>query len=55
LGLNAVIEEAGIRMQGDIIGISAGVTGEGLGSLSKAIRSTVTMSEADKEQRDKIV
>jgi Obg family GTPase CgtA len=55
LGLNAVIEEAGIRMQGDIIGISAGVTGEGLGALSKAIRSTVTMSEADKEQRDKIV
>jgi Obg family GTPase CgtA len=52
-GLNKVVEEAGIRMQGDIIGISAGVTGEGLASLSKAIRSTVKMSEADKAQSDR--
>lgn len=48
--LNKAVEDAGIKMQGDIHHISAGVTGEGLASLSKAIRSTVIMSEADKDQ-----
>jgi 50S ribosomal subunit-associated GTPase HflX len=53
LRLEEVIKDAGLRMEGDIIGISAGVTGEGLASLSKAIRSTVTMSETDKVQWDR--
>ena len=41
-------EEAGIRMETNVIGISAGATGEGLPLLTKAIRDTVTSSEADK-------
>lgn len=40
--------EAGIRMERDVIGISAGVTGEGLSVLTKAIRQTVLASEDDK-------
>ncbi len=34
-------EEAGINFDGTVFGISAGVTGEGLGQLSKALRKVV--------------
>jgi GTP-binding protein len=40
-------EEAGIRMETDVIRISAGATGEGLPSLTKAIRNTVLSSERE--------
>lgn len=46
-GLMSVVEEAGIHMEGDIIGISAGVTGEGLSSLSNAMRDIVNLSEVE--------
>lgn len=46
--LQEVAEGADIWLQGGIIGISAGVTGEGLDNLSKAIRNVVTLSEADR-------
>lgn len=45
-------KEAGIRFSGDVLGISAGVTGVGLGPLSKAIRHVVTQSEEDREIDD---
>ena len=41
-------EEVGIRMVTDVIGISAGATGEGLALLTKSIRNTVLSSEEDK-------
>jgi GTP-binding protein len=50
-GLKSVVEEAGIRMEGDIVGISAGVTGEGLPVLSRAIRNIVKLNEADGKRR----
>ena len=44
--LAVTAEEAGIDYRGEILGISAGVTGEGLGPLSKAMRKIVTEAEA---------
>jgi Obg family GTPase CgtA len=44
--LAVAAEEAGIDYRGEILGISAGVTGEGLGPLSKAMRRIVTEAEA---------
>jgi len=41
------VEEAGIQINGDVMGISAGVTGEGLQQLSKAIRETVQLAQAN--------
>jgi len=41
-------EEVGIRMETDVIGISAGATGENLPFLTKSIRRTVLSSENDK-------
>jgi GTP-binding protein len=38
----------GINCNQDVIGISAGVTGEGLSSLSQTIRDIVSQSEADR-------
>lgn len=46
--LNSVVHEAGLQTFGNIIGISAGVTGEGLPSLSRAIRDVVIKSNAEK-------
>ncbi|CAJ1969204.1 unnamed protein product [Cylindrotheca closterium] len=51
-GLMSVVTESGIQMEGDIIGISAGVTGEGLGLLTNYMRKVVQLSEADNEERD---
>ena len=47
LKLRDKAEEAGIRMETDILGISAGATGEGLPLLTKAIRNTVLSSEQE--------
>ena len=44
--LDAIVQEAGIHMYGEILGISAGVTGEGLATLSKAIREVVLKSQS---------
>jgi GTP-binding protein len=49
--LTAIGEAAkalGINCDQDVIGISAGVSGEGLSSLSQAIRDVVSKSEADR-------
>ena len=46
--LSVTAEEAGIDYRGEILGISAGVTGEGLGPLSKAMRKIVTEAEAQR-------
>ena len=46
--LAVTAEEAGIDYRGEILGISAGVTGEGLGPLSKAMRRIVTEAEAQR-------
>ena len=51
-GLMSVVTESGIQMEGDIIGISAGVTGEGLGVLTNYMRKVVQLSEMDNEERD---
>lgn len=50
--LMSVVMESGIQMEGGIIGISAGVTGEGLSTLSNYMRKVVHLSEADNEERD---
>ena len=44
--LRAVAEDCGIQFVGDVLGISAGVTGEGLATLTKAIRNVVEAEEA---------
>jgi GTP-binding protein len=46
--LGAVAKDAGIRFSGDVMGISAGVTGVGLESLSRAIRNVVLESENER-------
>jgi hypothetical protein len=49
--LRAIGEAAkaiGIKCDQDVIGISAGVTGEGLSGLSQTIRDVVSQSEADR-------
>lgn len=46
--LAVTAEEVGIDYRGEILGISAGVTGEGLGPLSKAMRRIVTEAEAQR-------
>jgi len=46
--LAVAAEETGIDYRGDVLGISAGVTGEGLGLLSKAMRKVVTEGEANR-------
>lgn len=51
-GLMEVVMESGIQMEGDIIGISAGVTGEGLGTLTSFMKKVVELSEADSEERE---
>jgi GTP-binding protein len=47
--LRVVIEKVGLQISGDIIGISAGVTGQGLPMLSRAIREVVMKSNATAE------
>jgi GTPase len=51
-GLRDTAESLGIRMSHDVFAISAGVTGAGLGYLSKAIRDIVDVSEADRVRVD---
>jgi Obg family GTPase CgtA len=47
--LGCIAEELGLRFDGNVFGISAGVTGEGLGSLSRAIRNVVSEGEIERE------
>lgn len=46
--LAVAAEDVGIDHHGDVLGISAGVTGEGLSLLSKSIRTVVTEGEANR-------
>lgn len=46
--LQSKAQEVGVRMETDVIGISAGATGEGLPLLTKAIRCTILSSEQEK-------
>jgi GTPase len=48
--LRETATELGIRFEHDVIPISAGVTGVGLGVLSKAIRDIVVKSESDRQE-----
>ena len=50
LELGCIAEEMGIRFDGNVFGISAGVTGQGLGLLSRAIRNVVRDGEIQREQ-----
>jgi Obg family GTPase CgtA len=47
--LTDTAEEIGIQFNGTTIGISAGVTGEGLGTLTKELRRVVTLVDAESE------
>jgi GTP-binding protein len=47
--LRCIAEELGLRFDGSVFGISAGVTGQGLGSLSRAIRNVVSEGETERE------
>lgn len=57
--LGQAAKEAGINCEQNVLGISAGVSGQGLGPLSREIRNIVTKSEADRqyefEQNDQIL
>jgi GTP-binding protein len=46
--IGEAVKAIGIDCDQDVIGISAGVTGEGLSGLSQAIRDVVNQSEADR-------
>ena len=46
LELRSVAEDCGINFVGEVLGISAGVTGEGLTTLAKAIRNILETEEA---------
>jgi len=50
--LGEAARDAGIQFSGGILGISAGVTGVGLGPLSKAIRNIVEDSEKERAAED---
>lgn len=55
LGLGSIADEVGINnTEHDVLGISAGVTGEGLGALSRAIRNVVTLSDSDRIERENL-
>jgi GTPase len=47
--LHETATELGIRFEHDVMAISAGVSGVGLGELSKAIRDVVTKSESERQ------
>jgi GTPase len=48
--LAEVADSLGIHRDHDVMAISAGVTGFGLGPLSQAIRKTVELSEMDRQE-----
>jgi GTPase len=49
--LHETATELGIRFEHDVIPISAGVTGVGLGLLSRAIRDIVTKSDSERQEQ----
>ena len=46
--LAVAAEELGIEHRGDVLGISAGVTGEGLAVLSRKMRTAVEEAEVNR-------
>jgi GTP-binding protein len=52
--LSALAIEKGIKFNGEVHGISAGVTGEGLSELSKAIRALVEKGNTERQARNQI-
>lgn len=50
--IGAAAKDAGIQFSGEVLGISAGVTGVGLEPLSKAIRHVVMESEKERDADD---
>ena len=48
--LRKAIAELGLQLEHDVMAISAGVTGEGLGGLSKAMRDVVTQTEKERQE-----
>ncbi len=44
--LDDIVRDAGIHLHGEIMGISAGFTGEGVSTLSKAIRDVVQKGQS---------
>jgi GTP-binding protein len=48
LSISEAAKDLGIQTDHDVLGISAGVTGDGIGVLSKAIRDVVTRTEEDR-------
>jgi GTP-binding protein len=52
--LSSLAIEKGINFNGEVHGISAGVTGEGLSELSRAIRALVEKGNAERQTRNQI-
>jgi GTPase len=52
--LSSLAIEKGINFNGEVHGISAGVTGEGLSELSRAIRTLVEKGNAERQTRNQI-
>jgi GTPase len=52
--LQKAAEHAGLRFTGEVLGISAGVTGEGLALLSRQIRDIVEQGERDLKEANEI-
>lgn len=50
--LRGISNQAGLRLEQDILGISAGVTGEGISCLTKAIRQTLFKCEEDRKREE---
>jgi 50S ribosomal subunit-associated GTPase HflX len=48
--INDAAVSLGIQTEQTVLGISAGVTGEGLPELSRAIRNVVTKVEEDRQE-----
>ena len=53
-GLRTVVQDAGLQTSGDILGISAGVTGVGLSTLSRAIRDVLVKTNNVLERESNI-
>lgn len=52
--LSALVIQRGINCNGEVHGISAGVTGEGLSELSRAIRALVERGNAERKLRNQM-
>jgi len=52
LGIEEVAKDVGIQCEQGVLGISAGVTGEGLAELSRAMRNVVIESDRDRSNAE---